>query len=142
MAVCPGAWFLARLLPIPGPISPVPDDVDRDLNRRNRSPVLKPVCGVPILGPAHSWSIVRRDSVAMVRDRPFQYVDDAGSVFVVVNRAEDAPWFDGHHAHSQLAPCHALDFRAKVNRRQNFDRTVTPFGAGAFCSLLIVLSSN
>jgi hypothetical protein len=52
----------------------------------------------------------------MVRDRSFQDVDDAGSAFMVVNRAEDASRLDGNHPHSQLAPCHALDLRAKVNR--------------------------
>jgi hypothetical protein len=40
----------------------------------------------------------------------------AWSVFMVVNRAEDASRLDGHHTHSKLAPCHALDLRAKVNR--------------------------
>ena len=94
----------------------LPDDIDRDLHRRNRSSVLKPVCGVPILGPAHSRPIVRSDSISMVSDRSLQYVDDAWSVFMVVNRAEDASRLDGHHTHSKLAPCHALDLRAKVNR--------------------------
>jgi hypothetical protein len=47
----------------------LPDYVDRDLHRRNRSSVLKPVCGVPILGPAHSRSIVRSDFISMVSDR-------------------------------------------------------------------------
>ena len=45
-----------------------------------------------------------------------QHVDDAGPVYVVVYRAEHASRLDGHHAHSKLAPCHALDLRAKVNR--------------------------
>jgi hypothetical protein len=52
----------------------------------------------------------------MVSDRSLDYVDDAWSVFVVVNRAEDASGLDGHHPHSKFAPCHALDLRAKVNR--------------------------
>src|SRR5512132_296253 len=94
----------------------LPDYIDRDLHRRNRSFVLKPVCGVPILGRAHSRPIVRSDSISMVSDRSLQYVDDAWSVFMVVNRAEDASRLDGHHTHSKLAPCHALDLRAKVNR--------------------------
>src|SRR5512139_3625681 len=68
----------------------LPDDVDRDLHGRNRSSVLEPVDGVPVLGPAHSRAIVRRDTVSMVRDRPLQDVDGAWPVFVVVNRAEDA----------------------------------------------------
>jgi hypothetical protein len=54
----------------------------------------------------------------MISDRSLQYVDDAWSVFMVVNRAEDASGLDSHHAHTKLAPCHALDLRAKVNRRK------------------------
>jgi hypothetical protein len=76
----------------------------------------------------------------MVSDRSLQHVDDAGSVFMVVNRAEDATRLDGHHTHPKLAPCHAFDLRAKVNTvARNF--TVTPFVSGATGSLLIVLSS-
>jgi hypothetical protein len=52
----------------------------------------------------------------MVSDRSLHNVDDAGSVFMVVNRAEDASRLDGHHTHSKLATCHALDLKAKVNR--------------------------
>jgi hypothetical protein len=37
---------------------------------------------------------------------------------MVVNRAEDAPGLDGHHAHAKLAPCHALDLGTQVNRCQ------------------------
>ena len=44
------------------------------------------------------------------------YVDDAWSVFMVVNRAEDASGLDGHHTHSKLTSCHAIDLKAKVNR--------------------------
>src|SRR3972149_1786471 len=94
----------------------LPDYIDRDPHCRNRSSVPKPVCGVPILRPAHSRPIVRSDSISMVSDRSFQYIDGAWSAFVVVNRAEDASRLDGHHTHSKLAPCHALDLRAKVNR--------------------------
>src|SRR5512141_3011947 len=94
----------------------LPDDIDRDLHCRNRTFVLKPVCGIPILGPAHSWPIVRSDSISMVSDRSLQYVDHARPVFMVVDRAEDPSRFDSHHSHSKLAPCHALDFRAKVKR--------------------------
>ena len=93
----------------------LPDDIDRDLHRRDRSSVLKPVGGAPILGPAHSRPMVRSDAVSMVGDRSFQDVDDAWSVLMVVDRAEDASGLDGHHTHSKLAPCHALDLRAKVN---------------------------
>src|SRR5438046_6584890 len=93
----------------------LPDYVDRDLHRRNRSSVLEPVYGVPILGPAHSRPIVRRDSISMIGYRSFQYVDGARSAFVVVKRAEDASRLDGHHTHAKLPARHALDLRAKVN---------------------------
>src|SRR5512144_2509729 len=96
----------------------LPDYIDRDLHCRNCSSVLKPVCGVPILGPAHSRPIVRSDSISMVSDGYLQYVDGAWSVFMVVNRAEDASRLDGHHTHSKLAPCHARDLGAEVNRRK------------------------
>src|SRR4030043_168224 len=100
----------------------LPDYIDRDLHCRNRSSILKPVCGVPILGPAHSRSIARSDSISMVSDRSLQYVDGAWSVFMVVNRAEDASRLDGHHTHSKLAPCHVLDPRALVNRCKQLHR--------------------
>src|SRR5271169_2546111 len=93
----------------------LPDDIDRDLHRRNRSSVLKPVCGVPILGPAHSRPIVRSDSISVVSDRSLQYVDDAWSVLMVVNRAEDGSRLEDENTHSKLTPCHPLDLRAKVN---------------------------
>src|SRR5512144_3349294 len=93
----------------------LPDYINRYLHCRNRSSVLEPVYSVPILGPAHSRPIVRSDSISMVSDRSLQYVDDAWSVFMVVHRAEDASRLDGHYTHSKLAPCHALDLRAKVN---------------------------
>src|SRR5690242_9643086 len=64
-------------------------DVDRYLDRRNRSPVLEPVQGVPVLRPAHAGPIVGGDSIAMVGDRALQYVDGARPILVVVNRAED-----------------------------------------------------
>jgi hypothetical protein len=51
----------------------------------------------------------------MVSDRSLQYVNDTWSVFMVMNRAEDASRLDGHHTHSKLAPCHALDLKTKVN---------------------------
>jgi hypothetical protein len=99
-----------------------PDYIDRDLHRRNCSSVFKPVHGVPILGPAHSRPIVRNDSISMVSDRSLQDVDDAWSVFMVMHRAEDASRLHGHHTHSKLAPCHALDLRAKLNRCQDLRR--------------------
>jgi hypothetical protein len=52
----------------------------------------------------------------MISDRALQYVDDAWSAYVVVNRAEHGTRLECEHAHSQLASCHALDLRAKVNR--------------------------
>ena len=54
----------------------------------------------------------------MVSDCSLQYVDSARSVFMVVYRAQDASRLDSHHAHSKLAACHAVDLRAKVNRRK------------------------
>src|SRR5512140_2397597 len=96
--------------------SACPDYIDRDLHRRRRSSILKPVCGVPILGPAHSRPIVLSHSISMISDRSLQYIDHARPVFVVVNRAEDPSWFDGHDTHSKLAPRHTFDFKAKVKR--------------------------
>ncbi len=93
-----------------------PNNIDGDLQRRCRSSILQPVCGVPILRPSHSRPIVRSDSISMVSDRSLQYVDDAWSVLVVVNRAEDGSRLEAEHAHSKLTPCHLLDFRAQVNR--------------------------
>ena len=93
----------------------LPDYVDRNLHGPSRSSVLKPVYGISILGPAYSQPIVRGDSISMVSDRSLEYVDDAWSVFMMVNRAENASWLDGHHTHSKLAPGHSLDLRAKVD---------------------------
>ena len=58
---------------------------------RNRSSVLKPVCGVPILGPAHSRPIVRSGPISMVSDRSLQYADDAWSVFMVGGSGSKTP---------------------------------------------------
>ena len=52
----------------------------------------------------------------MIGDCSLPYEDNAWPVFVVVNRAEDASRLDRHQTHAKLAPCHALDLRAKVNR--------------------------
>jgi hypothetical protein len=52
----------------------------------------------------------------MVGDRSLQYVDGAGSVLVVMNRAEDTSGLDGHHPHAKLTSCHAFDLGAKVDR--------------------------
>src|SRR5512141_2350236 len=94
----------------------LPDYINRDLHCRNRASVLKPVDGVPILGPAHSRPIVRSDSISMVSDRSLQDVDDARSVFMIMKRTEDASRLDGHHTHAQLTPRHTLDLGTKVNR--------------------------
>ena len=94
----------------------LPDYIDGDFHRRNRSSVLKPVCGVPILRPAYSRPIVRRDSISMVGDGSLEYVNHARPVFMVVDWAEDGSRIEGEHTHSELAPCHALDLRAKVER--------------------------
>ena len=116
------------------------DYIDRDLYRRNRSSVLKPVCGVPILGPTHSRPIVRSDSSSMVSDRSLQYVDDAWSVVMVVHRAEDATRLDGHHTHSKLAPRHALDLRAKVNRCKYLRRNTVRLRCRLFVAHRALLS--
>jgi len=52
----------------------------------------------------------------MVGDRSLQDVNGAWSVYMVVNRAEDPSRLDGHHTHSKLAPLHAFDLRAEINR--------------------------
>ena len=54
----------------------------------------------------------------MISDRSLQDVDHAWSVDMVMNRAEDGSRLEGEHPHSKLAPCHALDLRAKVNSRK------------------------
>ena len=56
----------------------VPDDIDRDLHRRNSPPVLEPVDGVPVLGPAHTRPVVCGDPISMVGDRSLQHVDGPG----------------------------------------------------------------
>src|SRR4051812_5969430 len=93
-------------------------DVDRDLNCGNGSLVLEPVQRVAVLRPTQSRPVVRIYAVAMVGDRPLQYVDGAGAVLVVVDGTEYAPRLDRHHAHSKLPPCHTLDFGPKVDRRE------------------------
>jgi hypothetical protein len=42
---------------------PLLDDIDRDLHRLNRSSVLEPVGGVPILGPAHWIDQILEDRI-------------------------------------------------------------------------------
>ncbi len=117
----------------------LPDYVNRDLHRRHRSSVLKPVCGVPILGPAHSRPIVRSDSISMVSDRSLQDVDDAWSVSMVVNRAETPP--------GSIVTIRIRSWRPAMPSISGPRSTVasncavTPFVSGAARSLLIVLSS-
>ena len=113
----------------------LPDYIDRDLHCRNRPSVLKPVCGVPILGPAHSRPIVRSDSISMVSDRSLQYVDGAWSGRMVVHRAEDASRLDGR----SWRPAMPSISGPRSTVAGNF--TVTPSVSGATCSLLMVLSS-
>ena len=100
----------------------LPHDIHGDLHGRERSAVLQPVHRVPILGPAHAGTVFRSDPVAMVRDRSLQDVDDAWSVDMIVDRAEDSTRFHGHQAHAKLAPCHALDLGSKVDRLKQFHR--------------------
>jgi len=118
----------------------LPDYIDRDFHRRNRTSVLKPVCGVPILRPAHSRPIVRGDSISMVGDRSLQYVDSAWPVFMVVNGAEDASRLDCDQTHSKLTPCHAFDLRAKVNRCKQLHRYTYRLRCHLFVSHLAFLS--
>jgi dihydrofolate reductase len=56
---------------------------------------------------------------------------------MVVNRAEDASRLDGHHAHSKLAPCHALDLTGKVDRCKDLhrDRERGRYGAMNFAEV-------
>jgi hypothetical protein len=116
------ALFKTRSGWLPGFVLLLINYVDRDLHRRDRSPVLEPVCGVPVLGPSHSRTIVRSYSIPMVSDCSLQYVDRAWSAFMVVNRAEDASRLNGHHAHPKLATCHTLDLGAKVDRCKQLHR--------------------
>jgi hypothetical protein len=126
---------------MPGLSSLLPDNIDRDFHRRNRPPVLKPVRGVPVLGPAHSWPIIRSNAISMVSDRSLQYVDDAWPVLMVVNRAEDASRLHGHHPHSKLAPCHPLDLRPKVNRCQQLRRNTLRLRCRLFVAHRALLSA-
>jgi transposase len=119
-----------------------PDDVDRDLHRGNRSSVLEPVGGVPVLGPADSRPIVGIDSISMVSDRSLQDVDDAWSVLMVVHRAEDGSRLHGHHAHAKLAPCHALDLRAEVNRCKYLNRNTFRLRCRLFVAHRALLSAR
>ena len=102
-------------------ISGLPDQVNRDLHRRDRSPVLQPVQGIPVLRPAHSRTIIGGNSIAMVRDRPLQDVDNTRSVLVVMQRTKNAAGFDGHHAHAILPACHALDLGSQLKRCKQYD---------------------
>src|SRR5215469_9048846 len=120
--------------------SACPDYVDRDLHRRRRSSVLKPVCGVLILGPAHSRPILRGYSISMISDRSLQYVDHARPVLMVVNRAEDPFRFDRHHSHPKLPSCHALEFRAKVKPCYQLHRDTFRLRCRLFVSHRDVLS--
>jgi hypothetical protein len=47
---------------------------------------------------------------------------------MVVHRSEDSSWINGHQAHSKLAPCHALDFGAKVKHCKLLRRDASCFG--------------
>ena len=109
-------------------------DIDRDLHGGNRSSVLEPVCGVPVLGPAHSRPIVCRHAVAVVGDRPLENEHGARSVHMAVNRTEDASRLDGHPAHPQLAPRHALDLGAKVKRRKQLHHDAFRLGCQLFAA--------
>ena len=106
-----------------------------EISTPDRPSVLEPVEGVPVLGPTHPRAVVGGDSVSMVGDGSLQHVDGARPALVVVDRTEDTARLDGHHSHSKLTPCHPLDLRAEIDRREEL--TVTPFVSGATGSELI-----
>jgi hypothetical protein len=116
----------------------LPDYVDRDLDRRDRSSVLEPVCGVPILGPAHSRPIIRGDSISMVSDRSLQHVDDAWSAFMVVNGPKTPP---GSMVTIRIRSwCPAMPSISGPRSTVASNSAVTPFVSGTACSLLMVFS--
>ena len=135
----PIGLFQARPCQMSGLSLLLPHYIDRDLHRRNRSSVLKPVRGVPVLGPAHSRPIVRSDPISMVSDRSLQDVDGTRSVFMVVNRAEDASRLMVTIRIRSWRPAMPSISGPRSTFASNF--TVTPFVSGAACSLFIVLSS-
>ena len=103
----------------------MPDNVDRDFDRRFRPPVLEPVDGVPVLGPAHTRPIVRRNPVPMVGDRSLQHLDGSRSALVVMDWAEHASRMPSISGPSSTVASSS---------------TVTPRASGATGSSLIVLS--
>ncbi|CAK6693904.1 hypothetical protein ICNINCKA_01515 [Synechococcus sp. CBW1107] len=76
----------------------------------------------------------------MISDRSLQNVDDSWPVFMVVHRAEDASRLNGDHPHSKLAPGHALDLRAKVNRCKELHRYTFRLRCHLFVDHLTLLS--
>jgi len=76
----------------------------------------------------------------MVGDRSLQDVDDAGPVLVVVHRAEDASGRDGHQAHAKLAPGHALDLGAEVDRPEQRHRNTVRSGRHPFVAHRVLRS--
>lgn len=116
------APFCWRRWPLSNQKLRLPDDIDRNLHGRRRSPIFEPVCGVPVLRPSHARSILRRNTVSAVRDRSLQNINGAWSVYMVVKRTEYATRLDRHHAHAKLAPSHPFNLRAKVNRCKQLHR--------------------
>src|SRR5437764_13709499 len=115
-----------------------PDDVDRELHRRNSSSVLEPVSGIPILGPAHSRPIVGGRALPVVSDRALQYVDDPRSILVVVHRTESGSRLESEEAHSELAPRHASISGPRSTVASS--SAVRPLLSGTASSLLMVRS--
>src|ERR1017187_31635 len=88
--------------------------IDWDKYNRHRSLILKPVRGLFAFGPELSRAILLGYVAPMLSELSLEYVDHTRPVLMVVN-AEDTSRFDGHHAHPELAPSHAIDLRAKIN---------------------------
>src|SRR6185312_5526608 len=61
------------------------DDIDRDLYRRDGTPVLEPAQGIAVRGPAHARTTLRGFAVAEVRDGVLQMKTEPG-LPAVLNR--------------------------------------------------------
>lgn len=101
-----------RLLPF---VSCASDDIHRDLQRGNGAPVLKQVQRASVLGPADSRTVVRGYTVAMIRDHTLEDENDARSVLVIVDGAENTAGIYRDLAHAKLSSFHALDLWSQVD---------------------------
>src|SRR3954463_77711 len=123
-------WFQHNAPSFTSPISALrlPDDVDRDLDRRGRPAVLEPMAGVPVFGPADARPVLGEDTVSMVGDRSLQDVDRSGSPDVVVDGSEDAARLDRDHPGAEDAPRHAVHLPLEVDRREQLDGDASRVG--------------